>query len=224
MNLAECVEGPAFPSVLTADTSTSLIQSIRNGATDLFYELIRPHERNTYLTALAITGNHADAEEVVQESVLKAFRHLDQFRGESKFSTWLVRITVNEARGLLRKNRRVTFEPIEYELPSGRIMHRDFADKRETPWQTLEREELGLVVNKAVAMLPPKYREIFELRDLQKLSINQTAKQLGITRSTVKARLWRARLKLRRLVAGRLTYTRRKISFAGAGNCSSRLN
>ncbi len=223
MGMAGCVDHLVFPSVLSADTSTSLIQSIRNGATDLFYELIRPHERNIYLTALAITGNHADAEEVVQESLLKAFRYLNQFRGESKFSTWLVRITVNEARGLLRKNRRVTFEPLEYELPSGHTLHRDFPDKRETPWQTLEREEQRLVVNKAVAMLPPKYREIFELRDLQKLSINQTAKHVGITRSTVKARLWRARLKLRRLIAGRLTYTRRKTSFA-ASNSSSRPN
>src|SRR5438270_9212245 len=223
MNLAESVENPAFPAILATDNSAETIQSVREGATERFYDLIRPHERNVYLTALAITGNHADAEEVVQESVLKAFRHLNQFRGESKFSTWLVRITVNEARGLLRKNRRVTFEPIEHELPSGHTLHRDFPDKRETPWQTLEREEQRLVVRNAVAMLPPKYREIFELRDLQKLSINQTAKQLGITRSTVKARLWRARLKLRRLIAGRLTYTKRKTSFA-ASNSSSKPN
>src|SRR5256714_3263338 len=138
MGMAGCVDHLVFPSVLSADTSTSLIQSIRNGATDLFYELIRPHERNIYLTALAITGSHADAEEVVQESVMKAFVHLDQFRGESKFSTWLVRITVNEARGLLRRQRRVVFEPLERELPSGRTVQRDFPDWRESQAQSLE--------------------------------------------------------------------------------------
>ena len=174
---------------------------------DNFYELIRPHERNLYLTVFAVTGNHADAEEVVQETVLKAYLHLDQFRGDALFSTWLMRIAVNEARGLLRKYRRAKLEPIEQTLPDGRILRRDFPDPGETPSERLERKEVAAVIQKVVKMLPAKYQEIFILRDLKRLSIEETAKRLGMTRSTVKARLWRARIKMRRLVAARLEHT-----------------
>ena len=175
-----------------------------------FYDLIRPHERNLYLTVFAVTGNHADAEEVVQETVLKAYLHLDQFRGDARFSTWLMRIAVNEARGLLRKYRRAKWEPLEQTLPSGKVLRRDFPDPRETPAESLEREEVRATIGKVVEMLPPKYQEIFVLRDLKRLSISDTARRLGITRSTVKARLWRARIKMRRLISARLEHRSRR--------------
>jgi len=212
--------GPLFASA-TNLVSPALHQQNRHLPTpaarernrnDDFYELIRPHERNLYLTVYAVTGNHADAEEVVQETVLKAYLHLDQFRGDALFSTWLMRIAVNEARGLLRKYRRAKLEPIETTLPDGRMLHRDFPDVRETPSERLERQEVAAVIQKVVKMLPAKYQEIFVLRDLKQLSIAETAKQLGITRSTVKARLWRARIKMRRLVAARLEHKPRPAS------------
>lgn len=187
-----------------------------------FYDLIRPHERNLYLTVFAVTGNHADAEEVVQETVLKAFLHLDQFRGDARFSTWLMRIAVNEARGLLRKYRRAKWEPLEQTLPNGKVLRRDFPDPRETPAESLEREEVRAVVSKVVKMLPPKYQEIFVLRDLKRLSIADTARRLGITRSTVKARLWRARIKMRRLISARLEHKGRSQDNTGIRHRSSK--
>jgi RNA polymerase sigma-70 factor (ECF subfamily) len=176
----------------------------------MFYELIRPYQRSIFLTALAITGNQADAEEVVQEAVMKAFLHLRQFRGEARFSTWLVRITANEARALLRRQRRWLYDPMEVELPDGRVQRRDFPDPAETPAERLERQEIGEVLHSAVALLPPKYGQVFVMRDLQQLSIRETARQLGLTRSTVKARLWRARLRLRRTIGARITVRPRR--------------
>src|ERR1700731_2208534 len=90
----------------------TLIQRIRNGEHDLFYELIRPYERRVYSTAFAILRNEADAEDVSQEAMLKAFKHIRQFRAEARFSTWLIQITVNEARMRLRKEHAAIMQPI----------------------------------------------------------------------------------------------------------------
>jgi len=206
MELAQTTAVDTFNPLLVPEEHRLTTTGLRLNDRESFYDLIRPHERNLYLTVYAVTGNHADAEEVVQETVLKAYLHLDQFRGDARFSTWLMRIAVNEARGLLRKYRRAKWEPLEQTLPSGKVLRRDFPDPRETPAESLEREEVRAVVSKVLKMLPPKYQEIFVLRDLNRLSIADTARRLGITRSTVKARLWRARIKMRRLISARLEH------------------
>src|SRR5947199_10444835 len=90
----------------------SLIQRIREGEHELFYELVRPYERRVYTAAFAILRNEADAEDAAQEAVLKAFKHIRQFRAEARFSTWLIQITVNEARMRLRRDRSNVIEPI----------------------------------------------------------------------------------------------------------------
>src|SRR5271165_6986318 len=90
----------------------TLIRRVRNGEHELFYELIRPYERRVYAAAFAILRNEADAEDVAQEAVLKAFKHIRQFRGEARFSTWLIQITVNEARMRRRKAHANIMEPI----------------------------------------------------------------------------------------------------------------
>jgi RNA polymerase sigma-70 factor, ECF subfamily len=132
--------------------------------------------------------NEADAEDVAQEAILKAFRHLRQFREEARFSTWLIQITVNE--------------PIaERQDEEGNFVPRDFADWREIPSETLERKEVRQKLAEALAELGQIYREVFVLRDMQHLSIEETATALGISTASVKTRLLRARLMLRDLLA-----------------------
>jgi RNA polymerase sigma-70 factor (ECF subfamily) len=192
----------------------TLIRRIRDGEHDLFYELVRPYEGRVYSAALSILRNEHDAEDVSQEAVLKAFKHLRQFRAESRFSTWLIQITVNEARMRIRKQHAHMTEPItDHEDEEGNYTPRDFADWREIPSETLERKEVRQLLTEALASLGEKYREVFVLRDMEHLSIEETAQTLGITTASVKTRLLRARLMLRDLLAPGL-----------GGNWSSRLS
>jgi len=179
-----------------------LIQRIRDGEHELFYELIRPYERRLFAAAYAILRNDADAEDATQEAVLKAFKHIRQFRAEAKFSTWLTQITINEARMRKRKEHASLMEPIvKDEGEGGTYTPRDFADWREIPSEALERKEVREKLAEALASLGQIYREVFVLRDMQQLSIDETAKVLGISTASVKTRLLRARLMLRDLLA-----------------------
>ncbi len=181
-----------------------LIERIRRGERELFAELIRPYERRVYVTAFAILQNESDAQEVAQEAILKAFAHLDQFRGEARFSTWLTRVAINEARMRRRKDHREIMKPfheLEAEDDDGQFVPQDFADWREIPSETLERKESRDQLVKALALLGEKYREVFALRDIQHLSIEDTAEALDVTPGTVKTRLLRARLMLREILA-----------------------
>lgn len=179
-----------------------LIRRIRDGEHDLFYELIRPYERRVYFAALSILRNEADAEDAAQEAVLKAFKNIRQFRGEARFSTWLIQITVNEARMRKRKEHAHMNEPIvDREDAEGDYVPRDFADWREIPSETLERKEIREKLAEALEAVGDIYREVFVLRDMQHLSIEETAKTLGISTASVKTRLLRARLMLRDLLA-----------------------
>ena len=179
-----------------------LIQRIREGEHELFYVLIRPYERRVYSAALAILRNEADAEDAAQEAVLKAFKNIRQFRGEARFSTWLIQITVNEARMRRRKEHAHMIEPIANQQDEqGNYTPRDFADWREIPSEALERKEVREKLTEALASLGQIYREVFLLRDMEQLSIEETAKALGISTASVKTRLLRARLMLRDLLA-----------------------
>ena len=180
----------------------ALIQRVRDGENDLFYELIRPYERRVYAAAIAILRNPADAEDVAQEAMLKALRHIRQFRAEARFSTWLVQIAVNEARMRRRKEHADLMEPIaDKRDEEGNYTPRDFADWREIPSESLERKEIREKLAEALASLGEIYREVFVLRDMQHLSIEETARALGISTASVKTRLLRARLMLRDLLA-----------------------
>ena len=197
-------------------TEDVLIRRVREGAHDLFYELIRPYERRVYSAAFSILQNQADAEDVAQEAVLKAFKHIGQFRAEARFSTWLIQITVNEARMRRRKEHAHMIEPISgHEDEEGNYTPRDFADWREIPSETLERKEVRQKLAEALASLGEIYRDVFVLRDVQHLSIEETAKYLGISTASVKTRLLRARLMLRDLLSPGLDGSwNSKLSFA----------
>jgi RNA polymerase sigma-70 factor, ECF subfamily len=179
-----------------------LLRRVQAGERERFYELVQPYERRIYAAAVSILGNEADAEDAVQEAVLKAFSHIREFRREARFSTWLTQITVNEALMRRRKLHPEIMEPLgEHQDEEGTYTPRDFADWREIPSETLERKEIREILARALASLKQAYREVFVLRDVQKLSIDETAHALGISRASVKTRLLRARLMLRDLLA-----------------------
>jgi RNA polymerase sigma-70 factor (ECF subfamily) len=156
-----------------------------------------------YLVAYSILQNHADTAEVIQQAFLKAFCDLTNFRKESKFRTWLIQIAINEAKLKLRKERKASYESIDEQEQAndGKVFPKDFADWREIPSESLERTELRQALQKAIASLEPIYREVFVLRDVEELSISETARMLGISEASVKTRLLRARLQMRDALA-----------------------
>jgi RNA polymerase sigma-70 factor, ECF subfamily len=179
-----------------------LIAQVQRGRNELFYELVRPYERRVYAAALAILRNEADAEDVAQEAMLKALANIRQFRAEARFSTWLIQITVNEALMRRRRERNAIMEAIDdHRDEEGEYTPRDFADWREIPSEALERKEVRQKLVQALATLDRKYREVFVLRDMEQLNIQETAEALGISIASVKTRLLRARLMLRDLLA-----------------------
>ena len=196
------------------EVEADLIRRVCEGEKELYYELVRPYERSVYMAAFALLRNEADAEDAAQEAILKAFRHLKDFRGESRFRTWLVQIAINEARMKGRVARREVISlDQEIEDEEGSYTPIDLEDWRELPSEALERAEVRDILKRALGELAPKYREVFVLRDIQKLNIAETAEVLGTNESVVKARLFRARLQLRDLIAPALrnseVYSRR---------------
>jgi RNA polymerase sigma-70 factor (ECF subfamily) len=182
---------------------SELISQICAGEKDLFCALIEPYERTVFSIAYSILNNAADAEEVAQEVFLKAFRGLANFRAEAKFSTWLIQITLNEARLRLRRSRPHFYAA--HDTTSANedddYVPRDFADWREIPSEALERKELRQTIERTLQALPPIYREVLTLRDLQHLSIAETSEVLNVSEALVKTRLRRARLQMREALA-----------------------
>ena len=178
---------------------SELIKSVCGGDREAFYELIRPYERMIYATAISVVKNPADAEEVAQEAVLKALSNLGSFRAESKFSTWLIQITYNEAKMKLRKARPHLYESIDeqQQTEEGDYWPKDFADWRPIPSELLEQAEIRQAVRGAINSLSSHYREVLVLRDVEHLSIKETMIILAVSEATVKTRLHRARLLLR---------------------------
>jgi RNA polymerase sigma-70 factor (ECF subfamily) len=185
----------------TVDTNEAgLIARILAGDKELFHELIRPFERLVYLTLISIVKNETEAEDGAQETVISAYRHLASFRGDAKFSTWLTTIAINEGRKRLRRAKGAAEESIEEQTDGheGDYTPAPLTDWREIPLEALERKELREALRGAVAELPDIYRQVFILRDLEELNIEETAQALEITIGTVKVRLHRARMMLQK--------------------------
>jgi RNA polymerase sigma-70 factor, ECF subfamily len=182
-----------------------MIAAILEGEIQLYHELIRPYERSVYVMALSYMKNEADAEDVAQEAVVRAFRKLPSFRGASKFSTWLMSIAINEARTRLRRQALVRMEPLD-QLPDEdkSISPALLRDWREIPSEALEREEVRDLIQRAVDQLPDLYREVFLLRDVEELTTSETAETLNISIPSVKVRLHRARVMLQKQLAPQL--------------------
>ena len=180
----------------------ALITRILSGENDLFHDLIRPYERLVYVTIFAILKNETDAEDGAQETMISAYRNLKSFRGEAKFSTWLVTIAMNEARKRLRKAKAAAQNSLDEpgEDGQGDYTPAVLTDWREIPLEALERKELTEKLREAVGQLPEKYREVFVLREVEELNQEETAAALGINVTLVKVRLHRARMMLQKML------------------------
>lgn len=180
-----------------------LIERILAGERELFMELVRPYQKLVYSMAASIVKSDHDAEDVSQEALFKAFKNLSQFRGECKFSTWIIQITLNEARHRIRKKQRAHEDSMDcgFENDEGDYVPIDFADWREIPSEALQRKELRNALHQAISDLKPIYRDVLVLRDVQHLSVSETSDLLKISEASVKTRLLRARLQVRDALA-----------------------
>ena len=176
----------------------ALVERVRNGDISAYDELVRKYERQLFRIAQHITQNREDAEDVMQDAFLKAYEKLDQFQGNSKFYTWLVRIAVNESLMRLRKRRTGKMVSIDEDIDTDEgSVPRDLADWAPDPEQNYTQSELAEILRKTIQGLPPGFRVVFVLRDVDGLSTEETAESLGLSVPAVKSRLLRARLQLR---------------------------
>jgi RNA polymerase sigma-70 factor (ECF subfamily) len=176
----------------------ALVERARAGDLSAFDQLVRQYERQVFRIAQHITQNREDAQDVVQDAFFKAYQKLDQFQGNSKFYTWLVRIAVNEALMRLRKRRTAKTVSMDEEVQTEEgSLPRDFADWSPNPEQQFKQAELKEILQKTIQGLPPGFRTVFTLRDVEGLSTEETAEALNLSVPAVKSRLLRARLQLR---------------------------
>ncbi|MCU0245700.1 MAG: sigma-70 family RNA polymerase sigma factor [Bryobacter sp.] len=181
----------------TAFDETPLVLRAKNGDDGAFAELLNHYERKVFRLARNITQNDEDAEDVLQETFLKAYSHLPDFQGNSKFYTWIVRIAVNEALMKLRKRKSDRQVSLDEQLDTGEdTLVREIA-VWDNPEKQYSQDELREILDKSVQSLPPIFRNVFILRDIEELSTEETAEALGISIPAVKSRLLRARLQLR---------------------------
>ena len=185
------------PSKVVLEDEHLLVSAAKQGENGAFEELVNRYERRILRLTWNITGNHEDAEDALQEAFIKAYSHLSEFRGESRFYTWLVRIAANEALMKLRK-RRPEESSIDEPVPDeDDLMPRELDDWSPSPEQKCAQNELREILHQAVEKLEPDFRMVFVLRDMEELSTEETALLLGLSVPAVKSRLLRARLKLR---------------------------
>src|SRR5690349_19282093 len=176
----------------------ALVERVKNGDVSAYDELVRKYERQIFRIAQHITQNREDAEDVMQDAFLKAYEKLDQFQGQSKFYTWLVRIAVNEALMRLRKRRNAKTVSMDEDVETDEgTMTREIADWSPNPEQQFRQSELNEILTSVINGLSPGFRMVFVLRDIEGLSTEETAEALGLSVPAVKSRLLRARLQLR---------------------------
>jgi RNA polymerase sigma-70 factor (ECF subfamily) len=198
LTMSEDVKSPIS---CTFDRDLVLVQACKHGDGAAFEQLVKRYDVRLFSIAQHITHNREDAEDAVQEAFLKVFRNLGQFQEKSQFSTWLIRIAVNESLMKLRKQRRVTAVPIDGDSrDDSSISPFEIADWAPNPEQLYGTLELRSILRSQLQELPSSLRVAFILRDIEGLSSEETAQVLELTVDAVKARLWRARLKLRQLL------------------------
>jgi RNA polymerase sigma-70 factor (ECF subfamily) len=195
------------------DFEADHIRRILAGERQLFHSLIRPCERSIYFLLLSLLRNEAEAEDAAQETAIKVYLNLKNFRGDSQFRTWVLSIARNEGLGRLRKtaSRREDSLDAEMDEETGDYTPARLTSWREVPLEALQRQELGGILRRAVDGLPAIYRNVVLLRDIEEMDVRETAAALGITAGSVKVRLHRARAMLQRELAPKLE------GFAGKG-------
>jgi RNA polymerase sigma-70 factor, ECF subfamily len=186
-----------LPSQVVRDDESALVAAAKGGDISAFETLVGRYERKIFRLTQNITQNREDAEDSMQEAFLKAFEHLGSFEGNSRFYTWLVRIAVNQALMKLRK-RRPNVVSLDEDVDTGEDMvPREVEDWGPTPADRYAQTQLSEILTKAINELDPPFRIVFQLRDIEELSTEETAETLGLSVPAVKSRLLRARLKLR---------------------------
>lgn len=199
------VSSKGMNSSAQSGKESELIAAILAGDTQLYHQLIRPYERSVYMLSLSYMKNENDAEDVAQEAFIRAFCNLWAFRGDSKFSTWLISIALNEARSRLRRQAAIQTvsldEAQDDEMPVSPVQLRDW---RELPSEVIEHEEIRKLLQQTFRRLPYIYQRVFLLRDVEELNVHDTARILNISTSLVRVRLHRARMMLQRLLAPKL--------------------
>jgi RNA polymerase sigma-70 factor (ECF subfamily) len=186
------------PQQADAFEELPLVQRARTGDEQAFSDLVNRYERKIFRLAKNITQNEEDAEDILQETFLKAYEHLGEFQGNSKFYTWIVRIAVNESLMKLRKRKSDRTVSLDESIDTGEEMVvREIAVWDNTPEQRYSQEEIRDILEKAIESLRPAFRAVFVLRDVEELSTEETAAILELSVPAVKSRLLRARLQLR---------------------------
>jgi RNA polymerase sigma-70 factor, ECF subfamily len=190
----------------TPEFEVDCIRRILAGERQLFHELIRPCERAIYFLLFSLLRNEAEAEDAAQETAIKVFLNLHNFRGDSQFRTWVLSIARNEGLGRLRKqgSRREDSLDAGTDEQTGDYTPAILTSWREVPLEALERKELGAMLREAIDGLPEIYRNVVLLRDIEEMDGRETAAALGISEGAVKVRLHRARALLQRHLAPRL--------------------
>jgi RNA polymerase sigma-70 factor (ECF subfamily) len=189
-------------SAVQQPTDAELVRRAKAGELNAFEELATRHESRIYTLALRLLRNEHDAEDVTQQAFLSAVEHLAEFREEASFATWLSRIATYAALKVIRKRKgldTISFEAAtEPAAPDEPVPAPDFiADWRQSPAELVERNETRRLLDEALAKLDEKHRLVFLLRDIDGLSVRETADALGLSEANVKVRLLRARLQLR---------------------------
>jgi RNA polymerase sigma-70 factor (ECF subfamily) len=174
-----------------------LVELAQAGDSLAFAELIERHMPTCKRLALSILHDMSDAEDEVQNSCWKAFEHLQQFQSDSKFSTWLSRIVVNQCLMRLRKDRRARFLYLDEGAANEDVAVLELPDEGPSPEIRMGRGELGQILRAEISRIPSLLREVFVLRDVRELPMQTVAERLGITVAAAKSRLLRARLELR---------------------------
>lgn len=195
-------EPPQTKPLSEEPSDVELVRRAKAGELSSFETLATRHERRIYTVARRITGNESDAEDVTQQAFLSAIENLDNFRGEAAFATWLQRIATHAALKVLRKRRGLPTVSLEAATESqdgyDTVPHPEYiADWSESPEQLVGRNETSRLIDETLGELDEKHRVIFLLRDVEGLSVKETADALGISEANVKVRLLRARLQLR---------------------------
>jgi RNA polymerase sigma-70 factor, ECF subfamily len=191
------VSRPSLPSQVVKEDEPALVAAAKAGEVEAFETLVERYERKIFRLTMNITQNREDAEDAMQEAFLKAYEHLGEFQGNSRFYTWLVRIAVNQALMKLRK-RRPNQVSLDEEVDTGEdTIPREVEDWGPSPEDRYEQRELSGILSQVIAELDPPFRVVFQLRDIEELSTEETAEALGLSVPAVKSRLLRARLKLR---------------------------
>jgi RNA polymerase sigma-70 factor (ECF subfamily) len=208
-----------FAVSTVASDDLELVHASKNGDVAAFEQLVKRYDRKLLRIAQHVTHNREDSQDAVQEAFLKAFQNLGQFREDSQFSTWLIRITVNQSLMKLRRQRAIREVSLDEDFQAeGDVLPMEVTDWAPNPEQLYRASELRDILAKALGELRLTSRAVFVLRDIEGLSTDQTAEVLGLSQPAVKARLWRARLQLRESLSryfGRQRESARKGLFPG---------